>query len=157
MYQPPPPWQQRRRRNVPLWPWLAGIIALWFIAAVVSFALSWNAHNDTVTGESRSLLDSGESETLLHQAFSACHSGDLADGDHTLVIDTGGADYESGVDTFDGLTCTLGELDTPVSVTAQMDNTRALDGMQTAEWGDFTASWTYHPDNGMDLIITENS
>jgi hypothetical protein len=157
MYQPPAP-RRRRRRIVPLWPVLAGIIALWFIAAVVTFALSLKSHeDDAVTGESGSLFDISESETPLRQAFSSCHSGSLADDDHTLVIDTEGADYESGVDTFDGLVCTLDELDTPVSVTAQMDNTRALDGMQTAEWDDFAASWTYHPDSGMDLIITENS
>lgn len=94
---------------------------------------------------------------MLHQAFSSCDSGSLADDDHTLVIDTGGDGYESGADTFDGLVCILTELNTPTSVTAQMDNTRALDGMQTAEWGDFSASWTYHPDSGMNLIITENS
>lgn len=157
MYQPPVP-QQRRRSLVPLWPVLAGIIALWFIAAVVTFALSWKSHDDdTATGEPGTMFDITASETPLRQAFSACHSGALADDDHTLIIDTGGVDYESGADTFDGLVCTLGELDTPVSVTAQMDNTRALDGMQTAEWGDFAASWTYHPDSGMDLIITDNS
>lgn len=42
-------------------------------------------------------------------------------------------------------------------MTAQMDSTRALDGMQTAEWDTFEAKWTYHPDDGLDVIITEAS
>jgi hypothetical protein len=29
--------------------------------------------------------------------------------------------------------------------------TRALDGMQSAEWGGLAAQWTYHPDTGMNL------
>jgi hypothetical protein len=36
-----------------------------------------------------------------------------------------------------------------------MDNTRALDGMQTASWGNYEASWTYHPDEGLDVVVTE--
>jgi hypothetical protein len=44
----------------------------------------------------------------------------------------------------------------PESVTAQMDGTRALDGRQPASWDGYTASWTFHPDSGFDLIITED-
>ena len=46
-------------------------------------------------------------------------------------------------------------LDTPDSVVNRMSNTRALDGMQEATWGDFEATWTYHPDDGLDLIIEQ--
>jgi hypothetical protein len=45
----------------------------------------------------------------------------------------------------------------PQSVLAQTEQTRALDGMRSAEWGTFGASWTFHPDDGLDLIITESS
>jgi hypothetical protein len=160
MHQIPAP---PRRRNVRLWPWLAGIGALLFIAGAFVFAFWVTSDNNAGTNagggtvESGSMFDVSNSETQLRQAFSSCHSGDLADQDHTLVIDTAGDDYESGADSFDGLACTLGKLGTPTSVTAQMDSTRALDGMQSADWGDFSASWTYHPDAGIDLIITENS
>jgi hypothetical protein len=34
-----------------------------------------------------------------------------------------------------------------------MEKTRALDGRQTASWSFIEASWTYHPDNGLDVII----
>lgn len=68
-----------------------------------------------------------------------------------------GEEPGSGTVSFDGLTCVLGALDTPTSVIAQMESTRALDGMQSATWGDFKASWNYHPDDGLDVIITQAS
>jgi hypothetical protein len=37
-----------------------------------------------------------------------------------------------------------------------MQNTRALDGMQDASWDNYKATWSFHPDNGFDLIITES-
>jgi hypothetical protein len=36
-----------------------------------------------------------------------------------------------------------------------MEQTRALDGRQSETWEDFSASWTYHPDNGLDVLIRE--
>lgn len=159
MNQPPnwsPPAPHRHRvRRVPLWPWLAGAGALLFIAGTFVFAFWVTSDDDTPTGGSATPVGLANPDTLLRQAFSACQSGDLADADHTLVIDTEGEEPGSGTDTFDALSCTLGELDTPQSVIARMDQTRALDGMQTAEWAGFAASWTYHPDDGLDLIITE--
>jgi hypothetical protein len=35
-----------------------------------------------------------------------------------------------------------------------MESTRALDGMQSATWSSYEVTWTYHPDDGLDLIIT---
>jgi hypothetical protein len=34
-----------------------------------------------------------------------------------------------------------------------MEQTRALDGRQQDTWGGYTASWSYHPDSGMELIV----
>ena len=31
--------------------------------------------------------------------------------------------------------------------------TRALDGRQTESWGKFRATWSYHPDSGLQLLI----
>jgi hypothetical protein len=38
---------------------------------------------------------------------------------------------------------------------SKMDRTRALDGMQDASWDDLSASWTYHPDAGLDITVTD--
>lgn len=49
--------------------------------------------------------------------------------------------------------CVLYELGAPYSVPARIDRTRAVDGTQVAEWDGIRASWTYHPNNGLNLII----
>ncbi len=59
-----------------------------------------------------------------------------------------------GTATIDDITCVMDELEAPESVLAQMGSTRALDGMQSATWSTYKATWTYHPDDGLDLIIT---
>jgi hypothetical protein len=42
-------------------------------------------------------------------------------------------------------------MNAPSFVTAQIDTTRALDGLQKATWGKLRAFWTYHPDNGLNI------
>lgn len=94
------------------------------------------------------------STTPLEEAFATCdEAGRIADEGHTLIVDTKGDDDATG-DSFVDLACLLTELDAPSSVTAHMDSTRALDGMQTTNWDKFDARWTYHPDRGMGLTIT---
>ncbi|WP_269142641.1 hypothetical protein [Georgenia yuyongxinii] len=34
-----------------------------------------------------------------------------------------------------------------------MTSTRALDGRQTAEWDGVVATWSFHPDDGLDVIL----
>lgn len=79
----------------------------------------------------------------------------IADQGHTLVID-GDGDYKSPGASLATTVAVLTYLEAPAAVVSRMSNTRALDGMQEGSWGDFTASWTYHPDNGLDLIIEES-
>ncbi|MGY0233940.1 hypothetical protein [Longispora urticae] len=51
------------------------------------------------------------------------------------------------------LACFLVALKTPDSVIAEMNSTRALDGRQTGDWDNIHASWTYHPDDGLEVIM----
>lgn len=51
--------------------------------------------------------------------------------------------------------CVLTELGIPVSVRVKMARTTALQGVQTDIWDGIEASWTYHPDNGLDVILTD--
>lgn len=39
----------------------------------------------------------------------------------------------------------------PESLWEDMNHTRALDGRQTADFDDITVSWSYHPDNGLQI------
>lgn len=50
-------------------------------------------------------------------------------------------------------TCLKEGTDMPASTENKIGNTRALDGMVEDSWGDYEATWTYHPDNGMDMTI----
>jgi hypothetical protein len=95
----------------------------------------------------------------LRDAVYACgmHVSVLMDGGETLMLDGAGEDdYPSSSSThsMEEITCILGELDTPASIIAKMNSTRALDGMQTDSDGTFEYTWTFHPDNGIDIIIT---
>jgi hypothetical protein len=153
MYPVYPPAPRKRR----VWPWFAAAGAALFIAGAFFFAF-WVTDGHGSPGSptgTDAAADPVMGSTQLRLAYNACGAGDLADNDHTMIIDSQGEDYDSGDASFDDLTCVLRELDVPASVIAQMEQTRALDGMQSADWNGFTASWTYHPDNGLDLIITE--
>lgn len=44
------------------------------------------------------------------------------------------------------------ELGIPESVVEKMSKTRALDGMQEEAFGDIVVNWTYHPDNGLEVM-----
>jgi hypothetical protein len=78
---------------------------------------------------------------------------DLGDDGHTLILDSEGED-SAGAAIAD-VYIVLAALDAPESVIAQMGSTRALDGTRDATWNGMTATWTYHPDDGLDLIITD--
>jgi hypothetical protein len=41
----------------------------------------------------------------------------------------------------------------PDSIDSRIGSKRALDGRQTATWDGFSASWGYHPDSGLDIVI----
>lgn len=77
---------------------------------------------------------------------------DLGDNGRTLILDHKGEDESEGL-RYEKLACVLAALNIPDAVAARMDATRSLDGMQTGEWDNITASWTYHPDNGLDVIL----
>lgn len=51
------------------------------------------------------------------------------------------------------MACVLFELKIPDSVVSRIDSTRALDGRQDAKWENYSASWGYHPDSGLDIVV----
>lgn len=78
----------------------------------------------------------------------------LGDKGASITIDTKGEDDTSGA-AFDNASCILTELGVPDHVISQMDDTSAMDVRQSASWEGVNASWTYHPDSGMKLILTQ--
>ncbi len=52
-----------------------------------------------------------------------------------------------------GLIGYLDELGFSSAVAERMSKTRALDGTQTAEGNNCNVSWTYHPDDGLQMVF----
>lgn len=96
----------------------------------------------------------------LEAAVSACELDDntdarLGDEGTTLTLDMAGeGDDDTGTLSFAEILCVLEELEVPDRVTALMGETRSLDGRQTGDWDDVSGSWSYHPDSGLDVILT---
>lgn len=105
-----------------------------------------------------------ERKDMLNEAFMKCCMADinfatLSSDRSSLVIDTNPEDkvwndYEDKA--LEAIVLTNDFLNLPASVTEKMSSTRALDGMQSQNCGDFTVSWTYHPDNGLRVIYEVN-
>ncbi len=91
----------------------------------------------------------------LAAAAGACKNRDtdrtmsLVDDGSSIVIDTR-SEYGSTA----GLDCVLRELETPQSIEAQVGRTTAMMGVQDAEDDGLEYSWSYHPDNGVNMVIT---
>lgn len=106
-----------------------------------------------------SATPSTDSVTKLMTARLGCNLGgmpyaDLGDNGHTVTLQ---GQPRNGVGLpLSDLMCVLHGINVPDSVVSQMQGTRALDGTQKADWDTFHASWTYHPDNGLRVIVTED-
>ena len=51
--------------------------------------------------------------------------------------------------------CVLAQLEVPSYVVSHIDSTRALDGQQVDEWDGISARWTYHPEDGLHLVLRD--
>ena len=78
----------------------------------------------------------------------------VRDGGATLVLD-GEGEKSSGL-TIQATGCALGAIGTPDSIIVQIEQTRALDGRQSATNDGYSYSWVYHPDNGLDITVTDS-
>lgn len=78
----------------------------------------------------------------------------VKDGGATLVLD--GAGSESSGLPIEDMACALNSISVPDFIVTQMDQTRALDGRQTATHDGYSYSWIYHPDSGLDITITDS-
>ncbi|MFC8299484.1 hypothetical protein [Micromonospora orduensis] len=104
-----------------------------------------------------SILFLTQHDSPLEQARQACGAGRddwamLGDDGNSVTLRSVGKE-RTGLK-LEQLQCYLTELHVPDAVAAEIEGTRALDGRQSGEWEDMSASWTYHPDDGLQMIIT---
>jgi len=75
----------------------------------------------------------------------------VGDGGQSISMKSSGEE-DDGAD-FSDINCVLVELQITDSVRSRINATRALDGRQSASWPGQSASWGYHPDHGLDIVI----
>jgi hypothetical protein len=94
--------------------------------------------------------------TPMTDAATACHvtgNSSITVGDKGQSISMKSAGAKSAGAKVTDLACVFTQLEAPDSMISRIDSTRALDGRQTATWKNYSASWGYHPDNGLDIVI----
>jgi hypothetical protein len=95
--------------------------------------------------------------TLIEKVAAKCpaaYGSKIGDEGKSLILDTQGNDDATGLD-MTQLDCILFRLEAPDSTRSLIDSTRALDGRQEATWDSITATWSYHPDTGLSMVIVE--
>jgi len=150
IYAPPRP-DSRRKRRAPLAVLAGTVITAGIIATVVLTTSSDDPKQRDLSDGTQILF---AVTAPLADASTTCTAGTLADDDHTLVVDMAGEEMGTGAATIEDVLCVLAELEAPQAILARMESTRALDGMQSATWSTYEVTWNYHPDDGLDLIIT---
>lgn len=76
----------------------------------------------------------------------------VEDDGRTLIVG-GGDQFYTGPAGF----CLLDELAAPASTRSKVEGTTSLMGRLTDEFGDYELTWSFHPDNGLDMIIETTS
>lgn len=87
----------------------------------------------------------------MEQVAASCGVSAASDG-QSITVRTASAKAAGGKSVKD-VACVLAGLKAPQHIYSLIDATRALDGMQSESWGDYVARWTYHPDNGLTIVI----
>lgn len=99
-------------------------------------------------------------QSLPDSTFSNAAEACFASSDPGLTIDDDGrsmylngeGEESSGMNVFFQV-CILEELEVPASVFDRISNTNSTMGVQEAAWDNFEMSWTYHPDNGLNVSV----
>ncbi|RKN47714.1 hypothetical protein [Micromonospora endolithica] len=98
-----------------------------------------------------------ETKTPLVVADERCRStstGGAKLGDEGRTLTLRGQGKESIGLGYSTLECYWSALGMPDSVKAEVGPTRALDGRRSGDWAGYHASWSYHPDSGLQMVLT---
>lgn len=158
--EPPPPGAPQQPAGRPKWikPALAIVAAAAIFGLgilVGSGALSTGDFEfDTTTAAEGGTAVAGP--TILEAAVDECNliGADRGIGDDGYSVDLDSSGNDGGGIAYAKLDCVLNELGISDAIRSRMGGTRALDGTLTAEQGPMTLSWTYHPDAGLDVVIS---
>jgi hypothetical protein len=94
----------------------------------------------------------------LPAALTACDLTSTSDGvsldadNKTIFFDGTGEEDFDGIN-YSSVECVLKELKASASIFDRIGTTTSLQGVVEGSWGNYTADWTYHPDNGLDITV----
>jgi hypothetical protein len=147
---PAPPAAPRPKRTHPTW---VVAVAL-FAGFVTGFVVGLFLPAPTISGKPSQDAAAG----VLADARDFCVGEDaagveLSDGGLTLVIDSKGEEDATGLSAFEAW-CLLAALDLPTSARSHIEQTTSMDGRQSETWNGITFAWSYHPNRGMDGVLT---
>lgn len=134
--------------------WLVGIAGLAIgIAAGLGIGLGINSDSaaDSITDSSAGTASEAITNAVQNCEFSDSAGVMVMDEGKSVELQTRGK--ETAGAPYSEIVCVLDGLDMPESVKARMSTTRSLDGRQETTWSDYSASWSYHPDNGLNIIV----
>ena len=145
-WMPTPPTAQppAKNRAVPIL--VAVVVILAAAVVVLSIALTRTHGNATTPAPTAAASAVGFAQIKTDCGVVAGYQ--VEDAGRTLVMTVGGAYMNT-----DTAACIFNKLGVPDAVRQHVSTTRALDGQQTDSWPGYTARWTYHPDDGLQMTI----
>lgn len=152
---PPAPPAKKRKR----WPWVLGVVGIIALITVVGSMVGGNDDAPT-TEPATGSDDPALNVTRFEEATMGITNQhiEVTDDGSSIIMD---GPYESeylpgaGKKYIQSLAIVLANLDTPDYVIEQMESTTSLMGVREASWDGIDASWSYHPDNGFDLVLVD--
>jgi len=148
---------QRPRRGAPRWPALVAVaLAAGGATAAIVLLLQQPRNESGGNGEVPTETSATTEDRLLPAAFETCDADDvtkviaLVDEGHTVIVDT-----RSEYGAVQPVECLFAMLGTSSAVQAQVGSTTSMMGSREAVEGVFTYRWSYHPDTGLNMVITE--
>lgn len=133
--------------KVVLWRRIKPTKALGMLALIAAACVAVSYWSATASGPGVTAPTKGPME----QVAASCGVSAASDG-QSITMRTAGA-KTSGRESVKDVACVLVGLGAPQHIYSLIDATRALDGMQSESWGGYAARWTYHPDNGLTVVI----
>lgn len=158
--EPDPPKTGSGHATVPVWvlPTVTGVAGLLVGLMIGGIAVGTlgNAQRQLEAAASSRAASEGEA-VMFRNAVRSCGANQsyavVGDQGRSLTIEHQGEEDHAGISATD-LWCIIETLDAPTSVISHMEQTTSLDGRQTETWDNIQISWSYHPDRGMDSILT---
>lgn len=140
--------------RVPVLTGAAGLVIGLLIGSLIPIAVG--AAEEQAQAEAEAAVAAQVDETFSN-AVRACGADKtyaiVGDKGNTLSVEHAGKDdFGAGI-TGEEVWCLIDSMDAPQAVVSHMEQTTSMDGRQTETWDNIEASWSYHPDRGMDSVF----